>query len=48
MAIQQHTVQNGWSTLEPQKKACDALDKASENGKGKKKGLERAKANNNC
>jgi len=30
------------------KKSCDALDKASENGKGKKKGLERAKANNNC
>jgi len=27
---------------------CDALDRASENGKGKKKGLERAKANNNC
>ena len=35
---------------EPEEKnnPCDALDKASENGKGKKKGLERAKANNNC
>ena len=34
---------------EPEKNnPCDALDKASENGKGKKKGLERAKANNNC
>jgi len=33
---------------EPKKKSCDALDKASENGKGKKKGLERAIANNNC
>ena len=31
-----------------EKKSCDALDKASENGKGKKKGLDRAKANNNC
>jgi len=35
--------------LEPEeKKSCDALDKASEKGKGKKKGLERAKANNDC
>ena len=33
---------------DPKKKSCDALDKASENGKGKKKGLERAKANNDC
>ena len=33
---------------EPEKKSCDALDKASEKGKGKKKGLERARANNNC
>jgi len=43
------TVQNGWSILEePQKKSCDALEKASENGNGKKKGLEKAKANNGC
>jgi len=27
---------------------CDALEKAENNGKGKKKGLERAKANNDC
>ncbi|GFN40579.1 MAG: hypothetical protein YK1309IOTA_2010006 [Marine Group I thaumarchaeote] len=34
---------------EPEKNnPCDALDKASEKGKGKKKGLDRAKANNNC
>jgi len=35
---------------EPEEKnnPCDALEKASENGKGKKKGLERAKANNDC
>jgi probable HAF family extracellular repeat protein len=36
-------------TPEPEKNnPCDALEKASENGKGKKKGLERAKANNDC
>ena len=27
---------------------CDALDKASEKGKGQKKGIEKAKANNDC
>ena len=34
--------------IEPEKKSCDALDKASEKGKGMKKGLEKAKANNKC
>ena len=35
---------------EPEEKnnPCDALDKASEKGNGKKKGLERAKQNNDC
>jgi len=28
--------------------SCDALDKASEKGKGQKRGLDRAKSNNNC
>ncbi len=32
----------------PTTAACDALDKASEKGQGQKKGLERAKSNNNC
>ena len=43
-------IQYGFVPSEPEEKnnPCDALDKASENGKGKKKGLERAKANNNC
>lgn len=35
-------------TIDDQKKSCDALDKASESGNGKKKGLEKAKENNNC
>jgi len=30
------------------KKSCAALDKASENGKGEKKGLPKAKSNNDC
>ncbi len=30
------------------KKSCEALDKTSGNGKGKKKGLQRAQSNNNC
>ena len=31
-----------------EKKSCETLDKASDNGKGKKKGLPRAQANNDC
>jgi len=31
-----------------EKNSCDSIDKASESGNGKKKGLEKAKENNGC
>ena len=42
--------ESGWDVPEPEGKnnPCDALEKAENNGKGEKKGLERAKANNDC
>ena len=40
---------NGCPISDPDyKKSCDALDKASQNGNGKKEGLPKAKSNNDC
>ncbi len=38
----------GTSEPEDKNNPCDALDKASDKGNGKKKGLDQAKSNNNC